>query len=538
MEVEKWGIYGRVSTDNENQKTSIPNQLNYCTEWVHRSGGVVYDTYMDDGISGKSMLIRPDVQRLLADAEAKKFCGVVFNNISRFGRDNLDLLWMKRKIVDEWGLRIVGLEEGYDSSKDDDELLFMIHAGMSQSMRKKLSKQIKYGCIRKAERGEFPTAIAPYGYRRPRTIIREDGTVIRPENYKLQLDPETAPIVKVIYELARDGFGAQKIILAMKNGDHPFLKPVPNRNGSTTWLKTTILHMLHNPAYKGTIVFNRTNRSSSKAKNPESEWIIRDNAHEAIVSQELWNEVQEILTRRRSNKALCTDRALLSGIAKCGLCGRGMFHSVTKAPSGTINKVYRRYYYYRCRHDFLEDKRPLIQIREEILNEVILKILEEDSLEPSRIDDIVRNQKQSLNSQSIDNAKEIKRIDKELAKIEKAFRKDLELFRAEVITINQFKELQEENTLSKENLMRRRALLEQSHTLEESLEGRVKYVKDKLAGFFNIDKSDHAQLKMYISDVIEKVVVNSPKDVEIFYRGLTQEIPVVSPFLVHKELNG
>ena len=61
MEVEKWAVYGRVSTDHENQKTSIPNQLNYCTEWIHRSGGVVYDTYIDDAISGKSMLIRPDV---------------------------------------------------------------------------------------------------------------------------------------------------------------------------------------------------------------------------------------------------------------------------------------------------------------------------------------------------------------------------------------------------------------------------------------------------------------------------------------------
>jgi len=536
MEVKKWAIYGRVSTDHENQKTSIPNQLNYCTEWVHRSGGVVYDTYIDDGISGKSMLIRPDVKRLLADAEAKKFCGVVFNNISRFGRDNLDLLWMKRKICDEWDLRMIGLEEGYDSSKDDDELLFMIHAGMSQSMRKKLSKQIKNGCIRKADRGEFATPTPPYGYRRPRMVIREDGTVIRPENYKLRPDPETAPVIKAIFELTRDGLGGRQIAKALKDGEPPFFKPISTRYGADHWSNATIYKMLHNSAYKGTIIFNKT--KSKTKKNPESEWIIHENAHEAIVSEELWEEVQEILARRRTSKALCTDRALLSGIAKCGLCGRGMIHSSTKSPSGTVNKVYRRYYYYRCNHENLEIKQSKNQIREEFLNEVILNALQEISFDLSQVDNLVISQKENLRGQSMENAKEIKKIDRDLAKVEKSFRKDLELYRAEVITINQFKDLQEENTLARENLMRRRALLEQSHTLEESLEGRVNYVKEKLAGFSNIDKSDQAQLKMFISAVVEKVVVNSKTDVEIYYRGLTQELPVVSPFLVHQEFNG
>lgn len=536
MEVEKWAIYGRVSTDHENQKTSIPNQLNYCTEWVHRSGGVVYDTYIDDGISGKSMLIRPDVQRLLADAESKKFCGVVFNNISRFGRDNLDLLWMKRKICDEWDLRMVGLEEGYDSSKDDDELLFMIHAGMSQSMRKKLSRQIKYSCIRKAERGECAIPTPPYGYRRPRIVIREDGTVIRPENYKLRIDPEIAPIVRKMFELVKQGLGARLIIVAMENGNHPFDKPIPTRFGAERWSISAILHILHNPAYKGTIVFNQT-RSKNK-KNPESEWIITRNAHEAIVSEELWDEVQEIMGRRKTNKALGTNKALLSGIAKCGLCGKGMIHASAKAASGTVNMVYRYYYYYRCIHGHLTKKESLIQIREEVLNEVILNALQEISFDLSLVDGLVSNQKEHLQGQSMVNEKEIKKIDKELTKVEKAFRKDLELYRAEGITISQFKDLQAENTLAKENLMRRRSLLEQSHALEESLEGRVNYVKEKLAGFSSIDKSDHAQLKMFISDVIERVVVNSKAEVEIYYRGLTQELPVVSPFLVHGEVDG
>jgi arsenate reductase-like glutaredoxin family protein len=150
---------------------------------------------------------------------------------------------------------------------------------------------------------------------------------------------------------------------------------------------------------------------------------------------------------------------------------------------------------------------------------------------------LVISQKENLHGQSINNAKEIKKLDKELDKVEKAFRKDLELYRAEGITTNQFKDLQKENALVRENLMRRRALLEQSHSLEESLEGRVNYVKEKLSRFFQIDKSDHAQLKMFISDVIEKVVVNSKTDVEIYYRGLTQELPTASPFLVHRKFN-
>lgn len=535
MEIEKWAIYARASTDREEQKTSVPNQVGYCTEWVQRRGAVVYDIYVDDGISGKSLLIRPDVQRLLKDAEAKKFVGVVFNNISRFGRDNLDLLWMKRKLCEEWGLTIIGLEEGYDSTKDDDEMLFMIHAGMSQVMRKKLSRQIKNNCMKKAERGEFPLATPPIGYIRPRKIVKEDGTVIRPENYKLQIDTRLAPVVQAMFELARQGYGPTKIIQAMLDGETPFPFPVPPQNGARMWWRKSILEILRNPVYKGSIVYNTGTGSGGRKKNPESKWVVTENAHPPIVSKEVFDKVQTILNKRRTERGLTPNNALLIGIVKCGICGFSMRYEKKRSISSRKKKTYNTYEYYECAHGYRDPSLPkekTLLARVEDINDYVLGFVKEAHFNPSIIDEIVKNRRSNLIKESTQNELELKSILKELSKVERNFRKDLEAFRAGAFVLETYKQLQAENELAKENLLRRRAVFERANTLQESLNSRVQFVKDKLAKFAEIDISNHAQLKMFLADILEKVVIHSPNDVEIKIEHLDQDVPKIPLFLV------
>lgn len=519
--LEKWAIYARVSTDREEQKTSVPNQIQFCSKWVVDNGHLVFDTYVDDGISGKSMLIRPDVLRLLADAEAKKINGVVFNNISRFGRDNLDLLWMKRKIVDEWGLRLVALEQGYDSEKDPDEILFIIHSGMSQVQRRALSVQIKNSCLEKAKRGEWPLATPPLGYKRPRKTMREDGTIVRPENFKLQVDPETSPIVKGIFQLASQGFGANTICKALTFGNRPpFFAPIPPLNGAKRWNEVNILKILRNPVYVGTVIFNKGTGSGGRKLNDESKWIVRENAHEPIISKEQFDQVQEILIKRNGSKGISSSNALLIGFTKCGVCDYAMRYDKRDVVSSRKHQTYNHYEYYRCSHDRMVSdlpKQKVTAIRAEHLEGLVLQNVEQLYLNPELIDKMVEDKRQAIELASGNSQAEIKKIDKELAKIDKAFRKDLELFRAEVISIERFKSLQEENEQMREQLLSRKNQLLQATALRESLGSRVQRFKVKLSGFAKLDKTDPTKLKVFLSEIIEKIVVHSPTRVEIHY---------------------
>lgn len=534
MEIEKWAIYARVSTDREEQRTSVPNQVKYCTEWIFRQGGVVFDTYKDDGISGKSMLIRPEVQRLLADAAAGKITGVVFNNISRFGRDALDLLLMKREMVDKGGLRIVALEEGYDSNRDDDEMLFIIHSGMSQSMRKKLSKQIKHNCMEKARRGEWPLPVPPYGYTRPRKTANADGSIARPADFKLRINRVTAPVVDLIYKLNEKGYGGEKIRQALTLGREPFTAPVPPPPGASQWHKTTILDIIKNPVYKGTVIFNKGTGSGGNRKNDPKDYIIRDNAHPAIIEPDRWERNQEILAKRRGNYGLSPDHALLIGLVRCGKCGYAMRYEKKDVISSRKNRTYNHYEYYQCAHQYMPldvTKPPILSFRAEILEELVLNWIERLHANPRLVDDLVKEHMKLLRSKSKEGAEELKTLEKEIAKVERNFKKDLELYRAGAITIEDFTSLQEENKLAKENLMRRRALLEQANVLQDSLESRLALVKSILADFAKVDKDNKAELKPFLNRAIESVIVSSSTKVEFNLKHLDFNLPEVPLFL-------
>ncbi len=162
-------IYVRVSTDHEEQKLSPENQIATCREHADELGLDVSNrtlVYNDAGISGTEMLNRPEVQRLVADARLGRFDAVLFTAISRFARDLSDALALKKRLETVYGIRIISVEEGYDTAIEgrNSEMVFTVHAMLAAHKSEEMSKAIRRGLRQSAKKGRHIGSVTPYGY--------------------------------------------------------------------------------------------------------------------------------------------------------------------------------------------------------------------------------------------------------------------------------------------------------------------------------------------------------------------------------------
>lgn len=145
IEKNRTAIYVRVSTTKLSQKDSPEHQVGVCRERAKQENLVVQEHLIyEDRDTGTTITDRPAIQRLIKDAQNGAFDIVIFASLSRFARDTGDALNLKRKLVDALGIRLISIDEGYDSKKDLDELKFTIISAVNQ----KLSEQISYSSRR------------------------------------------------------------------------------------------------------------------------------------------------------------------------------------------------------------------------------------------------------------------------------------------------------------------------------------------------------------------------------------------------------
>ncbi len=189
MEVKKlqfYGVYVRVSTDRDEQVSSVENQIDICRNWLERNG-FKWDekrVFKDEGISGTLFVDRPSIQLLLQKAKAKEINMVVFKSISRLARDLKDSLEI-REVFLAHNVRIISVEEGYDSVKvGKNDMAFELWSLFSAQYSRTLSSSITAALAVKVRRGEHIGKV-PFGYNR--------------ENQKLVIHDEEAEVVRKIY---------------------------------------------------------------------------------------------------------------------------------------------------------------------------------------------------------------------------------------------------------------------------------------------------------------------------------------------------
>ena len=278
-------IYARVSTEHEAQVSALENQVQYYDQIMNQHPEwVLYDKYIDEGITGTSVKKRKNFLRMMEDAENHKFDLIITREVSRFARNTVDTLQETRKLK-KIGVEVWFTEDNIWTMNDEDgELRLTIMATLAQNESKKTSMRVKAG-----QHVSFLNAV-PYG----------NGNVLGYDRVgkELVINPEQAATVKRIYELYLSGAGEKKISYTLEQEGRK------TATGLSKWECANIGRILQNPFYCGIIVYRKqfvTDYLEQKKINNhgEVEKVTVEGKHEPIVSKEDFYRVQEMFEAKR-----------------------------------------------------------------------------------------------------------------------------------------------------------------------------------------------------------------------------------------------
>lgn len=325
----KVGNYYRLSKDDEKagESLSIENQRLILQKYVAEQGWELVDEYIDDGYSGTNF-DRPEVQRLLEDAKNGRIDIIVVKDLSRFGRNYIQVGQYVDYIFPLYNIRFIALSDNVDTADTNSSGMDMmpIMNVFNEWHSANTSKKIRAVIEANARAGKYRTTFAPYGY------------IKGADEKKLPIvDEPAASNVRRIFEMRASGISPRKI--AEVFNEESILIPTDyrcQRDGTTTkkqtshlWQADIVKQILRNPIYLGHLVQCRSTTVSYKNKKhvnrDESEQIVIRNTHEAIISQELWDKCREVeasVSQGKRNKSGVTQP--LSGLMYCADCGGKM----------------------------------------------------------------------------------------------------------------------------------------------------------------------------------------------------------------------
>ncbi len=318
-------LYCRLSRDDEiaGESNSISNQKRILETFAKEHSLMPYQFFVDDGWSGANFN-RPGFTEMIERVESGEIKTVVTKDLSRLGRNYLQVGMYTEMIFPRKGVRYIAINDGVDSAQGDSELSALKNL-FNEWMVKDTSKKIKAVFRAKGMSGKPITSQPVYGY-----LKGEDGTFI--------IDEETAPVVKQIYSLCLAGNGPTKIARMLTEQNIPTPGTMEyRRTGSTRryypdypckWATGTVCHILERREYLGHTVNFKTEKVSYKVKasvlNPEDKQMVFENTHEPIIDQETWERVQE-LRKQRKRPNRYDEVGLFSGIVFCADCGSVMY---------------------------------------------------------------------------------------------------------------------------------------------------------------------------------------------------------------------
>ncbi len=339
-------IYARYSTENQDAR-SIEDQERRCRVFAVARGLQVVDVYSDAAVSGTTTA-RPNLQRLLVDARARKFKAVVVDDLSRLSRDRTDSAVLIRQL-DDLGIQVVDAETGATSDDEASDVVFAVKGIVNAEYVKAIRRQTHRGLEGRAIAG-FHTGGKTYGYSSVAEPNPADPT--KPRRVPV-VDLVEAALVVRIFELFASGQSPRQIAQAL-NADHV---PAPHDNGrgnkgASGWSHTTIRAMLRNRRYRGELMWNASKWKKTakgtrrRVARPDADRIVKNVPELAIVGEDLWQRVQNRLGSsqrffdpdRRGRTPRTSRTFALSGLLRCGECG-GNFGIVGQAKRA--GKVYR-----------------------------------------------------------------------------------------------------------------------------------------------------------------------------------------------------
>ena len=379
----KTAAYLRLSKEefsNEKESNSITNQKliidNYLKE--HKEYKLV-DYYIDDGYSGTNFN-RPEFQRMLIDIKNKKIDVIIIKDLSRLGRNYIETGNFIEVIFPGMGVSVISVDENCEIDSSDyygDDYLPLKNL-FNDTYAKDISKKVRSSLIVKKYNGEFVGKLAPYGY------IKDPK-----DKHKFLIDKNVSHIIRKIFDMILDGKSRREVADFLNDNDiltpSEYLKI--NTAKDTTimkkWNPEMVNSILRNENYTGTLFQGKKRklnyRIDKKIKLDKENWIVTENHHEAIISKEDFDKVQEILDRKsKVNKDGSID--ILSGILKCKCCGSNMIKRTSKG----------KFYYYCSNYYRTKKCENNKSISKSIVEEFIKKELNINEITRLNIDNNIK----------------------------------------------------------------------------------------------------------------------------------------------------
>ena len=282
--------YLRKSRMEEGMDTEevLSKHSSALSKYAVEAGIHVVETYREV-VSGESLYARPEMLRLLQDVEDGKYEAVLVMDLDRLSRGRMKDQGIILDTFRDSGTLIVTPEKTYDLADDLDDEMAEFKTFMSRREYKIINKRLRRGLRQTIESGGY-VANAPYGYRKIEVDKKPTLEIVEPE----------AKFVRMMYEMYADGYGCVSIARQINA-----MGAKPRR--SDAFSRTTVAAILRNPTYIGKIVWDQKKHIKKGSKGnpkhitiyqPRDKWTIVDGLHPAIVTKELYDKVQDIMTGR------------------------------------------------------------------------------------------------------------------------------------------------------------------------------------------------------------------------------------------------
>ena len=516
-------FYARVSSEKDEQKNSLSNQVFYFENHIKKISNWTYvDGYVDEGISGTSVNKRNDFKRMIADGKRDKFDLILTKEVTRFARNTLDSISYTQKLLEN-GVGVYFETDNINTILPDSELRLTIMASVAQDEVRKLSERVKFGFNRSIEKKRVLGNNNIFGYRK--------------DNAKLVIHEEEAKMVRELFEIYSTGeMGFYKISEYFKD------KGYKGKNGNPI-SSQSLRRIIRNPKYKG---YYRTGtvkvvdyKLHKAQKMPKEEWQVfecKENIP-AIVSEELWDRCNEILEKRANscldkvkNKDVFKNRYTFSGLIFCAehkdeenMPGFNRISGKKRSnkPAWACSKY--------ITHGLKECESPIIEEHEliEIFKIVLNKFL---SNKEEIISDLL-NKYKKYNFEKDYNT-EISELKNDISNIQKKKDKLLELTIGNFISNEEFSKRNETlNNQIEKCETKIKSLKEEKENLS-SIEDNMKQIKRTLEKEIRIEENIEDLIKLLVDKIYVSKVNNDRKHIrlEIYFK-------IGEPLLLEGNLN-
>jgi site-specific DNA recombinase len=365
-------IYTRVSTAIQVDGYSLDAQRDKLIKYAEYQEMEIVHEYSDQGKSGKSVEGRPEFMQMLEDIKAEKeqISYVLVYKLSRFGRNAADVL-TSLQLMQDYGVNLVCVEDGIDSSKDAGKLMISVLSAVAEIERENIQIQTMEGRRQKAREGKWNGGFAPYGYK----LV----------NGYLIIEEDEMEIIRIIFDkYLNTSMGA--IAITEYLNSNGYKKKLRQNNTLDYFTENFVSKVLDNAVYCGRITYGkRTTEKVTGTRNEyrqvkSDDYIDVKGVHEGIISEEEWALVQA----KRKNMSSYQPKThslehehLLSGLLKCPKCGGPMYGNVNRKKKED-GSSYKDYFFYRCQRRKVIDGKKCDytkQWSEEVIDDAVAELI-------------------------------------------------------------------------------------------------------------------------------------------------------------------